>query len=74
MHLDHFIVPFNTTNTTTLVYLDLLKLAQNRAVIHTIAHILNVINFSRNYDPFLSTLNMANYAGQAPIELLLSGE
>lgn len=43
-------------------------------VIHTIAHLMNVINFSKKFDPFLSNLNMAEYKGQNPFYLLLSGK
>lgn len=35
---------------------------------------MNVINFSRNYDTFLSNLNMAEYKGQNPMQLLVSGK
>jgi len=42
-------------------------------VIHTVAHLMNVINFSRRFDPFLSNLNMAEYKGQNPLQLIVSG-
>lgn len=45
-----------------------------QVVIHTVAHLMNVINFSKNYDPILSDLNMAEYKGQNPLELLVSSK
>lgn len=45
-----------------------------RTVIHTVAHLMNVINFSKNYDPILSDLNMAEYKGQNPLQLLVSSK
>lgn len=45
-----------------------------KKVIHTIAHLMNVINFSRRFDPFLGNLNMAEYKGQNPLQLLVSGK
>lgn len=43
-------------------------------VIHTVAHLINVINFSKNFNPLLSNLNMAEYQGQNPFQLLISGK
>lgn len=43
-------------------------------VIHTVAHLMNVINFSNKFDPLLGELNMAEYKGQNPVQLLVSGK
>lgn len=44
------------------------------AVVHIVAHVINVINFSQRYDVYLTDLNMAKYRGQNPLELLMSGK
>jgi hypothetical protein len=50
------------------------KRNERKPVIHTVAHLMNVINFSNNFDPLLSNLNMAEYKGQNPLQLLVSGK
>lgn len=41
-------------------------------MIHTIAHLANVINFSRNFSSQLADLNVASFKHQNPLELVAS--
>ncbi|XP_068081061.1 NADPH oxidase 4 isoform X2 [Anabrus simplex] len=42
------------------------------ASVHTIAHVINAINFSRYYDHEHLELNWAKYEGQNPVEMIFS--
>jgi len=40
--------------------------------VHTAAHVANAVNFSRYYNPFWPAINMAQYPGQNPLQMVFT--